>query len=78
MVEKVPHAGGILKNYVAGEFVAGDQTFPNINPVDGSEINQVAGNWDLWIGAPGGWMLVCCGRSQVGVRVTRGRVPASR
>lgn len=42
MYENVPHAGGLLKNYVAGEFVAGDKTFANINPVDGSEINRVA------------------------------------
>ncbi|MBU3069086.1 2-hydroxymuconic semialdehyde dehydrogenase [Aestuariicella sp. G3-2] len=42
MYEKVPHAGGVLKNYVAGEFIAGENLFANINPVDGSVINRVA------------------------------------
>ncbi|GAB3113663.1 2-hydroxymuconic semialdehyde dehydrogenase [Aestuariicella hydrocarbonica] len=42
MYEKVPHAGGVLRNYVAGEFVASNRLFANINPVDGSEINRVA------------------------------------
>lgn len=40
--KQVPHAGGVLKNYVAGEFVDTDLRFDNINPVDGSLINQVA------------------------------------
>ncbi|ROS01688.1 aminomuconate-semialdehyde/2-hydroxymuconate-6-semialdehyde dehydrogenase [Sinobacterium caligoides] len=39
---KTPHFGGVLNNYVGGEFVASDKRFANINPVDGSEINQVA------------------------------------
>jgi len=42
MNEQVPHFGGILKNYVGGEFVSSDILFDNINPVDGSVINQVA------------------------------------
>ncbi|NIB39160.1 2-hydroxymuconic semialdehyde dehydrogenase [Pseudomaricurvus alkylphenolicus] len=42
MYESVPHAGGVLHNYVNGQFVSSDTTFANINPVDGSEINQVA------------------------------------
>tara|TARA_R110002110_G_scaffold91264_2_gene237528 strand:+ start:148500 stop:149990 length:1491 start_codon:yes stop_codon:yes gene_type:complete len=37
----IPHAGGQLRNYVGGEFVTGSSTFDNINPVDGSCINQV-------------------------------------
>ncbi len=39
---QVPHAGGVLRNYVGGEFVLGDNTFDNINPVDGSLINHVS------------------------------------
>ena len=32
----------ILKNYVNGQFVWGEQTFDNINPVNGSLICQVS------------------------------------
>lgn len=42
MNEQVPHFGGILKNYVGGEFISSDMLFNNVNPVDGSVINQVA------------------------------------
>ena len=42
MNEQVPHAGGILKNYIGGEFRTSDLLFDNINPVDGTIINQVA------------------------------------
>jgi len=42
MNEQVPHFGGILKNYVGGKFVSSVMLFNNINPVDGSVINQVA------------------------------------
>jgi len=42
MNEKIPHAGGILKNYIGGEFLSSDLLFDNINPVDGTIINQVA------------------------------------
>lgn len=37
----VPHAGGLLRNYVAGEFVGSERTFANVSPVDGSTINEV-------------------------------------
>lgn len=37
----VPHAGGLLRNYVAGEFVETAKKFSNINPVDGTQINEV-------------------------------------
>lgn len=42
MTIPVPHAGGVLKNYVAGEFVSSRQLFDNVNPVNGEVINQVA------------------------------------
>jgi aminomuconate-semialdehyde/2-hydroxymuconate-6-semialdehyde dehydrogenase len=38
----VPHADGVLCNYVDGQFVASNRLFDNISPVDGSLINQVA------------------------------------
>ena len=37
----VPHADGLLCNYVAGEFASTGARFDNINPVDGSLINRV-------------------------------------
>ena len=40
--QQPPHFGGVLKNYVGGRFVDSGNTFANINPVDGSEINQVS------------------------------------
>lgn len=42
MNEHVPHAGGVLKNYIDGKFVSSKLLFNNVNPVDGSLINQVA------------------------------------
>jgi len=39
---KVPHAGAVLCNYVAGEFTDTGKHFDNINPVDGSLINKVS------------------------------------
>jgi len=42
MNNNVPHAGAVLKNYVGGEFISSNTLFNNINPVDGSVINQVA------------------------------------
>ena len=41
-VAAIPHLGGVLRNYVAGEFRDSDAHFDNINPVDGSVINRVA------------------------------------
>jgi aminomuconate-semialdehyde/2-hydroxymuconate-6-semialdehyde dehydrogenase len=38
---QVPHAGGVLRNYVGGEFILTDRRFDNVNPVDGQVINQV-------------------------------------
>lgn len=38
----IPHADGLLRNYVAGEFAEGGKNFTNINPVDGTEINRVS------------------------------------
>jgi aminomuconate-semialdehyde/2-hydroxymuconate-6-semialdehyde dehydrogenase len=38
----IPHAGGLLRNYVGGEFAESGRTFPNIAPLDGSVINQVS------------------------------------
>ncbi|MBV7315110.1 2-hydroxymuconic semialdehyde dehydrogenase [Shewanella sp. NIFS-20-20] len=38
----LPHAGGILKNYINGEFVDSELYFDNINPVNGQRINQVS------------------------------------
>ncbi|QFU23613.1 2-hydroxymuconic semialdehyde dehydrogenase [Shewanella sp. YLB-09] len=38
----IPHAGGILMNYVDGEFVDTGNCFENISPVDGTVINQVS------------------------------------
>lgn len=37
----VPHAGGILKNYINGAFTCGERYFDNINPVNGQVINRV-------------------------------------
>ncbi|MGL5471414.1 MAG: 2-hydroxymuconic semialdehyde dehydrogenase [Shewanella sp.] len=41
-VAGIPYFGGVLRNYVAGEFRDSDAHFDNINPVDGSVINRVA------------------------------------
>lgn len=41
-MDKVPHAGGVLKNYIGGEFIECGSTFANIDPVTGTEINRVA------------------------------------
>jgi aminomuconate-semialdehyde/2-hydroxymuconate-6-semialdehyde dehydrogenase len=38
----VPHANGVLKNYVGNEFVDSGKHFDNIAPVDGTVINQVS------------------------------------
>ena len=38
---QVPHAGGVLRNYVGGEFVLTDRRFDNVNPVNGRIINAV-------------------------------------
>lgn len=37
----VPHANGLLRNYVAGAFHDSGKPFDNINPVNGTRINQV-------------------------------------
>ncbi|MEW6999350.1 2-hydroxymuconic semialdehyde dehydrogenase [Colwelliaceae bacterium BS250] len=42
MSNPIPHAGSVLKNYVGGEFISSELLFDNVNPVDGSIINQVA------------------------------------
>ncbi|NRA83269.1 MAG: 2-hydroxymuconic semialdehyde dehydrogenase [Gammaproteobacteria bacterium] len=42
MNNKVPHAGTVLRNFVGGEFITSKKLFNNINPVDGTVINQVA------------------------------------
>ncbi|NWF07184.1 2-hydroxymuconic semialdehyde dehydrogenase [Pseudomonas salomonii] len=31
----------VLRNYISGEFVVSDQTFPNISPIDGRTLSQV-------------------------------------
>lgn len=41
-MNNVPHFGGLLRNYVAGEFSSTDKTFENISPIDGSLINCVS------------------------------------
>ncbi|WP_068547194.1 2-hydroxymuconic semialdehyde dehydrogenase [Thalassotalea crassostreae] len=38
----IPHADAVLRNYINGEFISSAMLFDNINPVDGSIINQVA------------------------------------
>ncbi|WP_101760041.1 2-hydroxymuconic semialdehyde dehydrogenase [Oceanicoccus sp. KOV_DT_Chl] len=40
--QQPPHFGGVLRNYVNGQFVESGKCFDNINPVDGSLINQVS------------------------------------
>lgn len=40
--KRIPHFGGLLRNYIQGEFVGSTELFANISPVDGSLINQVA------------------------------------
>lgn len=41
MTQHIPHAGGLLRNFIDGSFTDSENTFANINPVDGSEINRV-------------------------------------
>lgn len=40
--QTIPHFGGVLRNYINGEFLDSEHRFDNISPVDGSRINQVA------------------------------------